>query len=180
MVLCLGALLEGLCFTWFEIVSVGFFSSVLGVFQISELVAPSRLRVGGSWFSSPGVALECFLRKSKTDQVGRGAVVSLRSLSGSSTCPVQAFLYYSRLCRVGPSPLLVHEDGDFFSRIQFVQVFRKCLTRMVVEAKKYSSHSFHIGAETEAARWGLSTDAVMKIGRLQSDRYRLYVRPHLL
>lgn len=106
--------------------------------------------------------------------------MSLHVLAGSTMCPVQRFLDYSSLCPAGPSPLLVHADGYFLSKFQFVQVFRQCLARLGMAAKKYSSHSFHIGAATEAARWGLGSEAVRRIVRWESDRNRLYVHPHFL
>lgn len=154
-----------------------------GAFRISELVAPSRLRVGGLVFSDVrcnGLSLKCFLRRSKTDQAGRGALVSLDSLPGSPVCPVGVFLAYQAVRPSGGVPLLVHLDGSFLSRFQFIQVFRQCLSRLGVEPREYSSHSFRIGAATEAARWGLGPEVVRKIGRWESDRFRLYVRPHLL
>lgn len=124
--------------------------------------------------------LECCVRRSKTDQEGKGAVVALHELAGSDMCPVQAFRFYSSLRNLTPGPLLIHEDGSYLSRYQFVQVFRKSLNRIGVDPGAYSSHSFRIGAATEAARWGLGSDLVQKIGRWESNRFRLYICPHLL
>lgn len=106
--------------------------------------------------------------------------VSIHGLFGSTLCPVQRFLDYSSLRPEGPSLLLIHADGCFLSEFHLVQVFHQCLARLRIEAKEYSSHSSRIGLATEAARWGLGSEAVWRIGRLESDRYRLYVHPHLL
>lgn len=127
-----------------------------------------------------GGSLACVLRRSKTDQERRGSLVSLRALDGSPMCPVQGFVAFMGVCPVGPVPLLIHEDGSFLSRFQFVQVFRQGLERLGVDPAGYSSHSFRIGAATEAARWGLSPETVRRIGRWESERYRLYVHPQLL
>lgn len=64
----------------------------------------------------------------------------------------------------GRGPLLVHKDGLFLSVFQFVQVFRKGLGQLGLEAKAFISHSFWIGAATEATWCGLSLEAVKRIG----------------
>lgn len=66
------------------------------------------------------------------------------------------------------------------SRLQFIAVFRKCLRMAVYDPKGYTSHAFCIGAGTEAARVGLNDEAIKRIGRWDSHRIRLYIRPHLL
>lgn len=74
----------------------------------------------------------------------------------------------------------VHEDGSCLLRFQFVAIFRKCLGAVGLDPKQYGSHSFRIVAATEASRWGLDDATVNRIGMWESNRYRLYVRPHLL
>lgn len=115
-----------------------------------------------------------------TIQEGKGIAMSWCELAGSPMCPVRVFRSFLALRPTGPIPLLVHADGTFLFRYRFIQVFRCCLTSLGFEAKDYCSHSFRIGAATEAARWRLGPDLVKRIGRWESDRYKLYVRPHLL
>lgn len=124
--------------------------------------------------------VRCWLGKSKTDQEGRGCWIELHELPGSLSCPVRSLREFLLVRPVGPRPLLVHQDGSFLSRYQFVAVFRKCLMALGLCASKYSSHSFRIGAATEAARWGLGPSTIQRIGRWESNRYRSYVRPHLV
>ncbi|XP_056414345.1 uncharacterized protein LOC130356606 [Hyla sarda] len=185
LLLRLGSLLAGVCFSVYELClfRLAFALAFFGAFRISELVSPSRCRAGGLLFSDvvlvEGV-LQCRVRRSKTDQLGRGAVVRLARLGSSEMCPVACYSAFLAL-RVGiVGPLLVHADGGFLSRFQFVGVFRKCLRAGGFVAEDYSSHSFRIGAATEASRWGLGPEMVKQIGRWESERYRLYVRPHLL
>lgn len=185
LLLKLGGMLQELVFDDYEyrLFSCAFSLAFFGAFRISELVAPSRVRVGGLLHGDvrcDGLGLHCLLRRSKTDQEGRGVAVSLRELPGSSMCPVQVFRDFLALRPSGPVPLLVHADGTFLSTYQFVQVFRRCLARLDLEVKEFCSHSFRIGAATEAARWGLGPELVKRIGRWESDRYKLYIRPHLL
>lgn len=121
---------------------------------------------------SPGVQ--------KTDQEGKGVKFALHQLMGSPMCPVAAVHGFLGIRPPGGGPFLIHRDGTFLSVYQFVQVFRKVLAQLGHGALDFSSDSFRIGAVTEAARWGLSPDAVKRIGRWESARYRVYVRPHLL
>lgn len=48
-----------------------------------------------------------------------------------------------------------------------------------LEETEFSSHSFRIEAVTEAARCGLDTEAVKRIGGWESRRFRFYYCPHL-
>ncbi|OCT76187.1 hypothetical protein XELAEV_18031382mg [Xenopus laevis] len=52
-------------------------------------------------------------------------------------------------------PLLIHEDGTPLTRFQFVKVFRWGVERLGKAQLYYGSHSFRIGAATEAARLAL-------------------------
>ncbi|MEE6468146.1 hypothetical protein FKM82_008176 [Ascaphus truei] len=62
---------------------------------------------------------------------------------------------------------------------QFSRVFRVCLERLGMKAAQFGTHSFRIGAATEAARAGLAGEVIQRIGRWESKRYRSYVRPLL-
>lgn len=73
----------------------------------------------------------------------------------------------------GPIAILVHEDGGALSKFQFVAVFLKCLEDLGFSPSDYSSHSFRIGAATEAVRWSLPPEAVKRIGRWESARYKI-------
>lgn len=62
---------------------LAFTLAFFGAFRISELVSPSRCRQGGLMFGDVvvvGRTLECCVRRSKTDQEGKGAVVALHVL----------------------------------------------------------------------------------------------------
>ncbi|KAM9329546.1 uncharacterized protein PAF06_003790 [Gastrophryne carolinensis] len=62
-------------------------------------------------------------------------------------------------------------------RVGFLPVFRKCLAVMGLSSREYGTHSFRIGAATEAARLGLPVDLVKKLGRWESKRFISYIRP---
>lgn len=63
--------------------------------------------------------VECLVHRSKVDQVGKGATVCPYRLHGSS---VGALRDYLNLRKGILGPLLIHEDGSFLSRFQFLQV----------------------------------------------------------
>lgn len=66
---------------------------------------------------------------------------------------------------------MIHADGSPLSRFQFISGLQKCLRALGLEEKEFSSHSFRIGADTEAARCGLDAEAVKRIGRWESCRF---------
>lgn len=178
-------MLRDVCASDFEerLFRAAFTLAFFGAFRVSELVAASRLVVGGLlrgdvWLEDGGVV--CLLRRSKTDQMGRGKRVFLYRLPGSSVCPVRCVEEFLDVRPEGQLGLLVHQDGRSLSRYQFLAVFRRCLRELEIPEKSYCTHSFRIGAATEAARWGLSEEVIRKIGRWESERFRGYVRPQLL
>lgn len=73
-------------------------------------------------------------------------------------------------------PLLVHADGTFLSRFQFVAIFCKGFRELGLCDDQYTGHSFCIGAATEAASLGFGKDLIKRIGRWESVRFRSYVR----
>lgn len=157
LLLALGDELKGVCTDGYEacLFRAAFSLAFFGAFRISELVSPSRVRAGGLLSEDLLLgehSVECRVRRSKTDQLGRGVSLVLQELRGSPMCPLLVMANYLARRPQIPGPLLVHSDGFFLSVFQFVQVFRRCLVRMGREAKDFSSHSFRIGAATEAAR----------------------------
>lgn len=173
------------CSSPYEVVlfRAAFTLAFFGAFRISELVSQSRSTLGGLLRADVEISeegLSCLLRRSKTDVVGKGRRIVLLRLLGSELCPVHCV---ESLLAVRPSSaavLLVHQDGRSLSRYQFLAVFRQCLQALGLVAKDYSTHSFRIGAATQAYRWGLGDSVIKKIGRWESARFRGYVRPQLL
>lgn len=98
--------------------------------------------------SSFSVFLTVWYSCSKTDQEGRGPRVVLFAVPGSDMCPVQCLgAFWSQWGGgSGDRPLLVHENGSFLLRFQFVSVFRMAVRSLGLEAADYSGHSFRIGA----------------------------------
>lgn len=173
------------CSSEFEVFlfRAAFSLAFFGAFRVSELVASNKKVVGGLLRADVEVSTEslvCRLRRSKVDQWGKGSRVFLYCLVGSEVCPVLSVTRFLALRPEGPKGLLVHQDGSALSRYQFLAVFRRCLRGLGLEDKEFCTHSFRIGAATEAARWGLDDTVIKRIGRWESSRFRGYVRPQLL
>ncbi|XP_029472859.1 uncharacterized protein LOC115099388 isoform X2 [Rhinatrema bivittatum] len=115
--------------------------------------------------------------RSKTDQLGAGAYITLHEWQGETTCPVHCTRSYLQIRRsTCGGPLLVHLSGLPLTRYQFARVLHLALTSLGMSTVGYSSHSFRIGAVTAAAGLGLQDSEVMAIGRWGSGRFRSYVR----
>ncbi|XP_075129430.1 uncharacterized protein LOC142202939 [Leptodactylus fuscus] len=181
----IGGVLQGICTTEAEVslFKAAFSLAFFGALRIGELVSSSKVRPRGLGFEDIDIyedRVEFRIRRSKTDRFGRGSVVRLFAISGCLMCPVASVSGYVEGRGRVPGPLLIHADGSYLSRFQFVSVFRLCLQSLGLTGSDYSGHSFRIGAATEAARRGLGEDIVRRIGRWESRRFQLYVRPHLV
>lgn len=172
------------CVSAYEVTlfKVAFVLAFFGAFRISELVSPSKKVQGGIGFQEvqweeEGVAI--FLRKSKTDQGGRGRMVRVYPIHGSPQCPVSTVKEFLKVRPNVQGPFLIHLNCSMLSRFQFGAVFRKCLQGLGLVEKEFSSHSFRIGAATEAARLGMDVEVIKRIGRWESNRFQSYVRPQL-
>ncbi|OCT76602.1 hypothetical protein XELAEV_18031805mg [Xenopus laevis] len=107
---------------------------------------------------------------------GNGLKVQLFEAQGCNTCPIRCYREYIAVRPQKRGSFLIHNDGSCLSRFQFVAVFKKAMTVLGLAVKDYGSHSFRIGAATEAARWGLGEEMIRKIGRWESNRFKSYER----
>lgn len=159
-----------------------FVIAFFGALRISEFVAPnkssqSNLRTSDVFISQHG--LKNFIRHSKTDQAGRGAWINLLPFP-SPICPVSAASNYLALRPACLGNFFIHQNGSVLTKFQFNSILHASLRYLNLDAFKFSSHSFRIGAATEAARLGLHSSLIKRLGRWESDRFRIYVRPNLI
>lgn len=122
--------------------------------------------------------LRIFIRRSKTDQLGKGIWINLYACSSSPICPVHLLSKYYSIRPCMYDNFFIHESGSPLTKYQFNCVFKRCLEQLNLQNSHLTSHSFRIGAATEAARLGLDTNMIKKVGRLKSDSYLLYIRPN--
>ena len=107
----------------------GFFrAGVITVTSASAFDARINLSWGDVSIRENGRALRVFLKRSKTDQYGRGTEVFTGS-TGDELCPVHAVRSY--VARRGDSPgaFFCSAEGVPLSKYRFVELVRSALTR---------------------------------------------------
>eukprot|EP00079_Xenopus_tropicalis_P035206 XP_017948977.1 PREDICTED: micronuclear linker histone polyprotein-like [Xenopus tropicalis] len=181
----LQARLTQVCFSDFEarLFQTAFTLAFFGAFRVGELTSKSKTVPGGLTITDTQVDNEravIRLRRSKTDTWGKGAVITLYRLDGGVVCPIGCLQRYMEVRPNSGTSLLIHENGSPLTRFQFGKVLRIVLQDVGEKPNDFGTHSFRIGAATEAARLGLGDDMVKKIGRWESRRFQSYVRPALL
>lgn len=162
--------LETVCRSVYECVlfKAAFALAFFGALRISELVSPSKAIPGGLMYGDVELLqdmVRIWISRSKTDQAGKGMYLDFGRIAESSICPVRIVQSFKEVRLALNGPFLIHADGAFLSRYQFVAVFKQCVTRVGCDPVQFSSHSFRIGAATEAARAGLSQEVIRRIGR---------------
>lgn len=175
--------LRSICWSKFEarLFSAAFSLAFFGALRVGEVVLEQK-RDGGSRglllqdVSMSQSDLRVHIRNSKTDQVGRGAVIRLSATGEKGPCPVKDLKRYLSLRPAGEGPLFIHENGHPLVRHQFTKVMRKVVVACGRKASEFAPHSFRIGAATTAAHWGLSARRIKDLGRWRSDAFKVYVR----
>ena len=119
--------------------------------------------------------LTVLLRRSKTDQFGKGNRIYL-GRTGNNLCPVAAMLGYLSIRPSTPGPLFIFQDGSPLSRPKLVQHLRHALSQLGMDVANYSGHSFRIGAASTAAKVGFSDSLIQKLGRWRSSAFTTYIR----
>lgn len=119
--------------------------------------------------------ISLLLRRSKTDQVGKGVKVIL-GRTGHDLCPVAAVLDYLGSRGSDSGPLFRWSDGRPLTRTRFVEEVRIALQRANLPAKNFAGHSFRIGAATTAAAAGVEDSTIQALGRWKSSAFLRYIR----
>ena len=124
--------------------------------------------------ASPGI-LSVHLKASKTDPFRKGITLYIGKVP-SELCPVSAMLAYLLVRGKQPGPLFQFKDGKPLTRQRFVQAVRGALISAGIQADRYASHSFRIGAATTAAARGMEDSIIKTLGRRKSLAYLEYVK----
>ncbi len=124
--------------------------------------------------ASPRV-LSVHLKASKTDPFRKGITLFIGKVP-SNLCPVSAMLAYLLVRGRQPGPLFLFKDGRPLTRQRFVQAVRDALAKAGIQAGRYASHSFRIGAATTAAAKGIEDSIIKTLGRWKSLAYLEYVK----
>ncbi|XP_061185480.1 uncharacterized protein LOC133193532 [Saccostrea echinata] len=119
--------------------------------------------------------LEVNLRRSKTDQYGKGTQLIIPAIGGPY-CPLLLMQHYLQQRPNISGQLFCHFGGKPLTRYQFNSILTKCLSRLSISGCNYKSHSFRIGAATYFHSQGVDDEIIRLLGRWKSDCYRLYIR----
>ena len=168
-------------------VALGFFGFLCG----SECLSPARGKyhrqrtLQHRHLESQSDRLVVRIPASKTDQLGKGALVTIYP-SGSDVCAVAAMqAYLPGTPRRPHDPVFAYSDGGLLTIrcSQAIRLLSELLT--IAELNRWlkrwcgdgiSLHSLRIGATTAAARVGLPSWQLQSCGRWRSDAYRRYIR----
>ena len=117
-----------------------------------------------------------FIKKSKTDQVGRGATIAMGHTHRAS-CPVVALQAYFEDCKAPPGSSLFHfQTGRPLTSRAMIAILRDLLLRGGYDTSKYNTHSLRIGVATAAAQAGLPSSTIQRLGGWSSTAYTTYTR----
>ena len=152
-------------------------------FRAGEITVPLSsafdARVHLCWgdvaIADTGGVLRVFLKRSKTDQFGRGTEVFIGA-TANDLGPVEAVRAYVARRGTAPGAFFCGEGGAPLTKMRFVVLVRAALTRAGVPVAGYSGHSFRIGAATAAAQAGIPDSTIQALGRWTSSAFLEYIR----
>ena len=118
------------------------------------------------------------IKGSKTDPFREGVTLS-PGKTGASVCPVAAMQVYLDCKPNWGGPLFRTSTGKFLTRGMMCGLVKDTLRFNNLSIARYSTHSFHISAETTAGAAGIPDSKIKILGRWSSSVYQRYVRMSL-
>ena len=116
------------------------------------------------------------IKKSKTDQTGRGTIISM-GYTHRTSCPVMALQAYFKHCTALPRVALFHSHtGRPLTSSAMRAILKDLLLRGGYNTSKYNTQGLRIGAATAAARAGLPPSTIQRLGRWSSTIYTTCTR----
>jgi integrase len=146
----------------------------------SELAA---LRLADIRFE-PKKGLVLKLRRSKTDQEGRGRTVGIHFGKRKETCPVRSLEAWLQVRGEWRGPLFTRltKSGDVMhvglAGESFLDIVKRCLELIGVDPTDYGAHSLRSGMITASAEAGADAAAIMsRTGHRSLQTLIGYIRP---
>jgi integrase len=146
-----------------------------GALRRSELVA---LDVDAVEFGTDGLTIT--IRRSKTDQEGKGARIGLPFGSDPDTCPVRTLRAWLESSGVAEGPVFraVSRYGQVrgeLSGLDVARIVKRNALAAGLDPSRFAGHSLRAGLATQAAKNGKTDRAIMRqgrwAGRAMVDRY---------
>lgn len=119
--------------------------------------------------------LKVHLKKSKTDQLGKGVDVFI-GRTGGPLCPVEAVTAYVSARGTAAGIFFRFSNQDPLTKARFVSRVRQALMAVGLPYDNFAGHSFRIGAATAAAKAGLEDSTIRVLGRWNSAAFLSYIR----
>ena len=91
-------------------------------------------------------------------------------------CPVRALQQFCVIRGSDQGPLFASPDGRLYTCGSARDDLRSVLSFCGLDTARYKSHSFRIGAASDAALRGFSDAQIRLMGRWRSDAFRQYIR----
>jgi integrase len=147
-----------------------------GALRRSELVA---LNFDDVAFVPEGLTLT--VRRSKTDQTGEGTMLAIPFGSTLATCPVRALRAWLDAAGITSGPLLRSVNrhshpGERLTAQSVSLVVKRTAAAAGLDTTRLSAHSLRAGCATQAAKRGVGSDGVKRLGRWRSNVYERYIR----
>ncbi len=137
-------------------------SELLGLQHSDITRSPSQYRIS--------------VRQSKTDPFRRVTMVTIMASGDSSLCAVSVLDHLLASTPNGQGPLFRFQTGAPLTKERLNRLIRLLASQCSIPAKRYSSHSFRIGAASAAAAAGIPDWKIQALGRWSSDCYHQYIR----
>jgi len=121
--------------------------------------------------------LKVHLKKFKADQLGKGVDVYI-GRTDCPLCPVVAIMQYMAIQDSKEGPFFQFQDGHPLTKSSFTSRVRDALKATGLPEQNFARHSFHIVAETTAARAGIEDSVIRTLGRwsISAYMYLVYIR----
>jgi site-specific recombinase XerD len=149
-----------------------------GAFRRSELVA---LEVRDLTFTAEG--LEVTIRRSKTDQDGKGRRLGIPLAASPKACPVRALQEWLAAAKIDSGAIL--RAVDRHGRVSaagltgrsVALIVKRHVSGLGLDQSRYAGHSLRAGLVTSAAKAGRSEASIMRTtGHRSSAMVRRYIR----
>ena len=115
------------------------------------------------------------IKMSKVDPFRQGHVL-LITPTNTPICAVSAMRFFLQCQGNSPGPLFKFANGTFLTRNKLNCFMKSWLSPLHLNANRFSSHSFRIGAASTAAAAGLPSWLIQALGRWSSQCYIRYIR----
>ena len=149
----------------------------MGAFRRSEI---SALTVEDLTFSPQG--LEIFVRSSKADQEGQGAVVAIPYIENAEFCAVRAVKSWLRYTGIQSGPIFrgftkkMDIRKNALSDKSIAEIVKKYISLIGLDPAMYGAHSLRHGFATTAASFGVEERNIMRQTRHHSvNMVRRYI-----